>query len=207
MICYTAVQTDPMMTAPEPKVRLEIGSRFENVELVQIAVAASLQQLELDEDTAQSIGTAVREAVANAIKHGNTMDPGKIVEVECGLEGDEVIIIVRDQGAGFDPQELSDPLEPDNLLRPNGRGIFFMKKFMDEIDYSFQPNGGTVVTIMGIKQIKVSRARELIGAAVRDGRITRDEGANRHKRLSLLSGWGYKDRVVTVVSDLIGEQR
>ncbi len=147
MICYTAARTAPMMTAPEPKVRLEIGSRFENVELVQIAIAASLRQFELDEVTSQSIGTAVREAVANAIKHGNSMDPGKMVEVECGLEGDEVVITVRDQGEGFDPRELPDPLEPDNLLRPNGRGIFFMKKFMDEIDYSFQPDGGTVVTM------------------------------------------------------------
>lgn len=135
-----------MMTS-EPKVCLEIGSRTENVELVQIAVKASLQQLHLDVETSQSIGTAVREAVANAIQHGNSMDPEKFVRVECCLDGDEVVIQVRDQGNGFDPKQVPDPLDPDNLMRPNGRGIFFMKKFMDDIEYSFESDGGTVVTM------------------------------------------------------------
>ncbi|MGB3563636.1 MAG: ATP-binding protein [Thermoanaerobaculia bacterium] len=135
------------MTTSEPKVCLEIGSRTENVELVQIAVKASLQQLKLDAETSQSIGTAVREAVANAIQHGNNMDPEKFVRVECCLDGDEVVIQVRDQGNGFDPKKVPDPLEPDNLMRPNGRGIFFMKKFMDDIKYSFESDGGTVVTM------------------------------------------------------------
>ena len=135
------------MTTSEPKVCLEIGSRTENVELVQIAVKASLQQLKLDVETSQSIGTAVREAVANAIQHGNGMDPEKFVRVECCLDGDEVVIQVRDQGNGFDPKGVPDPLDPDNLMRPNGRGIFFMKKFMDDIQYSFESDGGTVVTM------------------------------------------------------------
>ena len=135
-----------MMTS-EPKICLEIGSRTENVELVQIAVKASLQQLHLDVETSQSIGTAVREAVANAIQHGNSMDPDKHVRVECCLDGNEVVIQVRDQGNGFDPKQVPDPLDPDNLMRPNGRGIFFMKKFMDDIQYSFEPDGGTVVTM------------------------------------------------------------
>lgn len=135
------------MTTSEPKVCLEIGSRTENVELVQIAVKASLQQLKLDVETSQSIGTAVREAVANAIQHGNGMDPDKFVRVDCCLDGNEVVIQVRDQGNGFDPKKVPDPLDPDNLMRPNGRGIFFMKKFMDDIQYSFESDGGTVVTM------------------------------------------------------------
>jgi serine/threonine-protein kinase RsbW len=139
-------RSEAMMTS-EPKVCLEIGSRTENVELVQIAVKASLQQLHLDVETSQSIGTAVREAVANAIQHGNSMDPDKHVRVECCLAGDEVVIQVRDQGNGFDPNQVPDPLDPDNLMRPNGRGIFFMKKFMDDIQYSFESDGGTVVTM------------------------------------------------------------
>ena len=135
------------MTTSQPKVCLEIGSRTENVELVQIAVKASLQQLKLDVETSQSIGTAVREAVANAIQHGNGMDPEKFVRVECCLDGDEVVIQVRDQGNGFDPKKVPDPLDSDNLMRPNGRGIFSMKKFMDVIQFSFESDGGTVVTM------------------------------------------------------------
>ena len=142
------------MTTSEPKVCLEIGSRTENVELVQIAVKASLQQLKLDRETSQSIGTAVREAVANAIQHGNSLDPDKHVRIECCVDGDEVVIRVRDQGNGFDPKRVPDPLDPENLMRPNGRGIFFMKSFMDEVVYSFPNENGTRVEM--VKKIPVS---------------------------------------------------
>lgn len=130
-----------------PRVQLQIGSRYENIDLVQVVVKESLRQLSLDEDTSHWIGLAVREAVANAIKHGNRQDPGKKVDVEFGLEHGQVVIIVQDQGRGFDVASLPDPRSPENLLRPDGRGIFFMRKFMDEIDYSFLPGGGTVVTM------------------------------------------------------------
>ncbi len=142
------------MNAVEPRVHLEIGSRFENVELVQIAVAASLEQLAVDAETARSIGSAVREAVANAIQHGNALDPEKRVEIEFGLEGDDVVIQVRDEGRGFDPEAVPDPRSPENLLKPAGRGIFFMKRYMDAIDYSFDPGRGTVLTL----RKRVSRA-------------------------------------------------
>lgn len=135
------------MAPLESQIHLEIGSRIENVELVQIAVEASLEQLDLDDDLSDSIGTAVREAVANAIQHGNGADPDKRVEVDLGLDGEVLVIRVRDQGSGFDPGDLPDPLARENLLRPDGRGIFFMKKLMDRIDYSFEPEGGTVVTL------------------------------------------------------------
>jgi len=135
------------MAAEVPQVHLAIGSQFENIELVQIVVEESLRKLDLDDATAHSIGLAVREAVANAIKHGNQQDPDKQVEIGFGVEQGEVVIEVTDQGAGFDLLEVKDPLNPDNLLRPNGRGIFFMNSFMDAIDYSFKPEGGTVVTL------------------------------------------------------------
>ena len=96
----------------EPRVHLEIGSRLENVELVQIAVEASLQQLAVEEAISNQIGTAVREAVANAIKHGNQSDADKQVKVDFGLQGDEVVIEVRDEGLGFDPDRIPNPLEP-----------------------------------------------------------------------------------------------
>lgn len=152
------------MAPLESQVHLEIGSRLENVELVQIAVEASLDQLELDDELSNSIGTAVREAVANAIQHGNGGDPDKQVRVVLGLEGDDIVIQVQDEGPGFDPGELPDPLASENLLRPNGRGIFFMKKFMDRIDYSFEPGGGTVVTLR----------KRVLGAGVGESKTEED---------------------------------
>lgn len=131
----------------EPRVHLEIGSRLENVELVQIAVESALVQLDVEDEVSHEIGTAVREAVANAIQHGNSLRPDKLVEVDFGLEGDVVVIQVRDQGTGFDPNEVRDPRRGDNLLRPDGRGILLIREFMDEVRYSFNHDRGTELTM------------------------------------------------------------
>ena len=133
------------MSQADPDIRLAIGSRFENIDLVQVVLEDSMRHLDLEEDTRHWIGIAVREAVANAIKHGNRQAPEKEVEIEVALAPAEVVIRVRDQGEGFDLEEVRDPLDPSNLLRPDGRGIFYMRSFMDEVDYSF--SGGTVVTL------------------------------------------------------------
>lgn len=139
----------------EPRVHLEIGSRLENVELVQIAVEASLQQLAVEEATSNQIGTAVREAVANAIKHGNKSDASKQVRVDFGLEGDEVVIEVQDEGVGFDPDRVPNPLAVENLLKPNGRGILLIREFMDRVEYVFQNERGTALIMR--KQVELPR--------------------------------------------------
>ena len=126
---------------------MAMGSSYENIELVQIVVSESLARLELGEKDSGGIALAVREAVANAIKHGNRADPSKQVEVEVAVGDTEVEIKVTDQGSGFDPRKVKDPLAPENLMRPNGRGLFFMHNFMDEIDYTFLAEGGTRVTL------------------------------------------------------------
>ncbi len=145
------------MPAEEPQVRISIGSRFEHIDLIQVVVDDALERLGLDDDSRHWVGIAIREAVANAIKHGNQQDPEKEVEVELAIIGDEAIIRVVDQGEGFDPQQVDDPLAPENLLKPNGRGIFYMNNFMDEIEYGTRPEGGTVVTLR--KQIVGIRDR------------------------------------------------
>jgi serine/threonine-protein kinase RsbW len=135
------------MARPVADVQVSIDSQFENIELVQVVVDDSLQRLSFDDDARYWIGIAVREAVANAIKHGNAMDPGKQVEVALRVREGDLVIEVCDQGCGFDPGRVKDPLEPANLLRPDGRGIFYMRRFMDAIDYNFRPEGGTIVTL------------------------------------------------------------
>lgn len=135
------------MRRDDPHVHLELGSRLENIDLAQMVVEECLRRLELEEDTSHWVGIAVREAVANAIKHGNQEDPDKQVEVDFGVDGDELVIQVTDHGTGFELSQVDDPLAPENLLRPNGRGIFFMKSFMDAIDYNFDPEAGTRVTL------------------------------------------------------------
>ena len=135
------------MPVQSSQVRISIGSRFEHIDLIQIVVDDALARLGLDEDSRHWVGIAVREGVANAIKHGNRQDPDKEVEVELAIEDDHAVIRIEDSGEGFDLNQVEDPLAPENLLKPNGRGIFYMKSFMDEIKYSQRPGGGTVVTL------------------------------------------------------------
>lgn len=135
------------MAEEEPQVHLAIASRLENIELVQVVLEDLLKRLGLEEDDRHWIDLAVREAVANAIRHGNRDDPGKEVEVDVALAGEELVIRVGDEGAGFDPSQRRDPRAPDRLLQPNGRGIFYMENFMDEVAYDSRPGGGTVVTL------------------------------------------------------------
>jgi serine/threonine-protein kinase RsbW len=135
------------MVAPEPEAYLAVASRFENIELVQAVVDDLLARLGVEEEERHWVGLAVREAVANAIKHGNASDPSKQVEVEVGLLAGEVVLTVRDEGGGFDPDSVANPLAPENLLRPGGRGIFYMRSLMDHVDYRFGATGGTEVVL------------------------------------------------------------
>lgn len=135
------------MSTLEPELFLSIGSRFENIELVQVVVDDSLRRLHFGEDNRYWIGIAVREAVANAIQHGSQQNPELTVHVELFVEAGAVVVRVHDEGPGFDPSQVADPLDPANLLKPDGRGIFYMNRFMDHIEYNFRPGGGTVVTM------------------------------------------------------------
>jgi serine/threonine-protein kinase RsbW len=98
-----------------------------------------------DDDTSEWIDLAVREAVINAIKHGNKNFEAKPVDVKFTVEPGHVTVYIRDRGEGFDPSKLRNCLDPENLLNPDGRGIFFMRTFMDEVEYSSHPDGGVVV--------------------------------------------------------------
>lgn len=125
------------------RIEITISSRFENIELVQVIAEHLCENAGVDEDGSHWIGMAVREAVANAIKHGNKLDVRKKVFATFVLDGPELEITISDEGEGFDPEKVSDPLNPQNLMKTSGRGIFYMKTFMDQVQYSFQPGSGT----------------------------------------------------------------
>jgi serine/threonine-protein kinase RsbW len=95
---------------------------------------------------------AVREGVINAIKHGNREDFAKRVTIEFAFEAydgaDALVVRVIDQGAGFEPDSVADPLAPENVLKSSGRGIFFMRSFMDDISMRRVPEGGMEVRLV-----------------------------------------------------------
>jgi serine/threonine-protein kinase RsbW len=130
-------------------VRLQIHSTFEMVDFVQVICDRIGQLAGLDDDAVHWIGVAVRESVINAIKHGNREQYGKLVTVEFSfhpVEGPaELLVRVLDEGEGFDPQSIADPLAPENILKSSGRGIFFMRNFMDDVTLQRRSEGGMEV--------------------------------------------------------------
>ncbi len=133
-------------------VRLEFPSHFDMLDLVQILSDYMGRVGKLDEDSMHWVSVAVRESVINAIKHGNREDQTKRVFVEFefapSAEPTQLVVRVVDQGEGFDPVEVADPLAPENLLKSSGRGIFFMRSFMDDLTLQRAPEGGTEVRMV-----------------------------------------------------------
>jgi serine/threonine-protein kinase RsbW len=133
-------------------VRLQIHSNFEMVDFVQVVSDRVGQLAGMDEDTIHWIGVAIRESVINAIKHGNREDYGKLVTVEftfAPVTGpEELVVRVLDQGQGFDPDNVANPLDPENILKSSGRGIFFMRSFMDDVSLRRGDEGGMEVRMV-----------------------------------------------------------
>ena len=112
---------------------------------VQERIIQLLEELRFEDRDLFGIRLAMEEALVNAIKHGNQMDPTKTVRVACRAGFQRVHIEIEDQGTGFQPEEIPDPTADENLDRPCGRGIMLMRAFMTSITYN--PAGNCVVMI------------------------------------------------------------
>jgi serine/threonine-protein kinase RsbW len=146
------VFTPASMSSKQPlHIRLEFTSTFEMLDFVDVVGGHVSREVGLDDDQAHWVGVAIRECVINAIKHGNQQDASKRVFVEFATvvaAVPEMTIRVRDQGQGFDPDEIADPLAPENLLKGSGRGIFLIRNFMDEVELQRTPEGGMEVRMV-----------------------------------------------------------
>jgi len=127
---------------------LSLPSRIETVAVAAAAVAEFVSRARISEDAAFGIDMAVREAVTNAVLHGNKKDESKFVDITLKSLPDAVEISVHDQGPGFNPSDVPDPTAEENILKTSGRGIFFMRSFMDEVDWLIRPQGGTTVRML-----------------------------------------------------------
>ena len=123
-------------------------SRIDTVATAAALVAEFLSRSGITEDAAFGIDMAVREAVTNAVVHGNRQDENKTVDVTLKSSPDAVEISVHDQGTGFNPEDVPDPTAEENILKASGRGIFFMRSFMDEVNWLIRPGGGTTVRML-----------------------------------------------------------
>lgn len=122
-------------------IQIQIPSLPENIRIVESFIDNVKEKYSLDDDIYGNIMIAVTESVNNAILHGNKSDNKKNVSLNLSLEKSQIKFIVKDQGQGFDFENLADPTLPENLDKPGGRGIFLMKNLSDEVN--FKDSGST----------------------------------------------------------------
>ena len=133
----------------EQSIRLDLPSSMQFVYVLDTVISEILREMDFDEETSEQINLAVVEAGTNAIKHGNKEDPDKRAHFEFILTPDQLTIIVQDQGDGFDREKVADPLDPANLLKSSGRGLFLMETCMDSVVYEGR---GTIIKMVKYKQ-------------------------------------------------------
>lgn len=132
------------ITVPQIK-ELKLPSQIESVDEAAQTAENFAREIGMDAASISAIDLAIRESVANAVKHGNKFDLTKTVEVVLTHSAEAFEIMVRDHGRGFKVDDIPDPTDKDHILRPSGRGILFMKAFMDEVEWFNHDDGGTVV--------------------------------------------------------------
>lgn len=148
MVCLDIKPSKPL-TYKENNVaqekKLSLSSRLESVEEAAQAAQEYARRAGFGDETLYAIDLAIRESVANAVKHGNKFHETKPVEITFSVAGDAFQIAVKDFGRGFAVEEIPDPTDAENLLKASGRGILFMRSFMDEVEWEADADGGTIV--------------------------------------------------------------
>ena len=129
----------------EQVIHLELPSSMQHVYLLDTVIAEILNEMGFDEETTEQVILAVIEAGTNAIKHGNQEDLNKRAYFKFIVHPDKLTIIVQDEGNGFKRAEVPDPLNPENLLKSSGRGIFLMEACMDSVTFK---QSGTIVKMV-----------------------------------------------------------
>jgi len=123
-----------------PSHKLVIPSRLDQVVPVQNTILKQVEALGYPQQAIFAIRLALDEALANAVKHGNQLDPGKSVHITYEVTAEKVTIEICDEGPGFVPDDLPDPTDEANLSRPHGRGVMLMRAYMTEVTFNKSGN-------------------------------------------------------------------
>jgi serine/threonine-protein kinase RsbW len=140
-------KNDAVTVSKSGRRSFRLNSTMESVAQIEAAADQLAAEAGLDEDQRFHIAMAMREAAINAVLHGNEYDPARHIEVSLENTGADLVFQIADQGHGFDPNHLPDPLAPENLLRGTGRGIFLIRSLMDEVHFR-QLHPGTELTLI-----------------------------------------------------------
>lgn len=125
-------------------IRVTIPSDIKELKKIEHITNHIAKKLNMSEDQEDNLSIAVTEAVGNAIVHGNKKDRDKRVFVSFSLLEKKLRIKVKDEGKGFKPESVTNPLDPENIMKESGRGIFILKSLMDEVKYRFSESGTTL---------------------------------------------------------------
>jgi serine/threonine-protein kinase RsbW len=131
--------------------RCTLCSRLGELKCVETLTGKAGAYLSMSQDQIDNLAIAVTEAVGNAIVHGNKKNPDKKVTVVFRLHADRIEVAVSDEGEGFHPEQIDNPLDPANLMKENGRGIFILKSLMDDVHFEFSPKGTTLHMVMKVQ--------------------------------------------------------
>lgn len=134
----------------ENSYHLEIESNPRNLITVEEFINYFVVDLHVSEEKMAGLLLSITEATTNAIIHGNKCDESKIVTIDVRKENDKVVIKVKDQGKGFEPDRVPDPTEPENLLKDSGRGIYLMRVYMDDVRYNITPEGTEIILVLNL---------------------------------------------------------
>jgi serine/threonine-protein kinase RsbW len=134
----------------EENYSLEIESNPNNLLTVEEFVNYFAKDIGIDEARMNGLMLSVTEATTNAIIHANKCDAAKLVKIDVKVENGKVIITVKDEGVGFDPLQVPDPTEPENLLKDSGRGVYLMRFYMDDLKYNITPSGTETILILNL---------------------------------------------------------
>ncbi len=106
------------------------------------------KKIKLKKEKHNSLSLSTAEAISNSIVHGNKLDINKKVLITVEVNDHEMKIIFKDEGKGFDPQDIPDPTSAENVLKDSGRGIHIMKSFISDLQYNFNPDGTETILII-----------------------------------------------------------
>ena len=131
----------------------DFDSTLESVDEAESAIFSGGEREGFDEDDLHKIGMAVRECMVNAVVHGNRYHVHKRVHVLATSDSNSLTVKISDQGEGFEPSDVPDPLAEENLMRHSGRGVFLIRAFMDEVQFRKLSPNGTEVTLVKKKSV------------------------------------------------------
>lgn len=143
-----------MTTTPLPPVTLTCNTDLRFIDLIQVVGAELLKHMSFTHEDGERIWLAIQEGIANAMRHGNGLDKTKTLKVTFAPASDRIEIRIQDEGPGIELASIPNPNLPENLLKPCGRGVYFMKQVMDSVAMERSAEGSTLVLVKHRKHLE-----------------------------------------------------